>query len=265
MFRRKTRKEVVLLWCRWRTRPSLCGRRDLAAAPVDGLLRRLGLLGWLDAVPPMSGRVRRRADCWRRLRLSVAGVSSCDGSAVVVVSPRGCSPQQVRPRARSLRRAPLATGRSSSRSRLRCPSRLRTTSGRSSRNSRSSWEACRRCASSTTRTCAVASVAGEVREWNAVIDEQRPDERIAWHSTTGKRNTGLVTFHRLDDNRSKVLVQMDFEPSGMREKLGHALGLDRRRVRGDLRRFKELIESRPGETGAWRGEVQAGERVDQGL
>jgi uncharacterized membrane protein len=108
----------------------------------------------------------------------------------------------------------------------------------------------------------VASVAGEVREWNAVIDEQRPDERIAWHSTTGTRNTGVVTFHRVGDNRSTVLVQMGFEPKGMREKLGHALGLDRRRVRADLKRFKELIESRPGETGAWRGEVQAGERVD---
>jgi uncharacterized membrane protein len=108
----------------------------------------------------------------------------------------------------------------------------------------------------------VASVGGQVREWDAEISEQRPDERIAWHSTTGKQNAGVVRFLRLGDDRAKVFLQMDYEASSLREKLGHAVGLDRRRVRGDLTRFKQLIEARPGETGAWRGEVEAGERVD---
>ena len=105
----------------------------------------------------------------------------------------------------------------------------------------------------------VASIGGQTREWDAEISEQRPDERIAWHATTGKRNAGVVTFHRLSDDRSKLLVQLDFEPSGIRESLGRALRLDRRRVRGDLRRFKELIESRGTESGAWRGRIERGE------
>ena len=108
----------------------------------------------------------------------------------------------------------------------------------------------------------IASVGGQVREWDAEISEQRPDERIAWGSTSGKQNGGVVTFYRLGTDRSKVAVRMEFDPIGLREKIGHAIGLDRRRVRADLGRFKELIEARPGETGAWRGEVQAGERVD---
>jgi uncharacterized membrane protein len=108
----------------------------------------------------------------------------------------------------------------------------------------------------------VAAVAGKVREWDAVIDEQKPDERVAWHATSGKQNAGLVTFQPLSDDRSKLFLRMDFEPAGMREKVGHSLGLDRRRVRSDLRRFKSVIEQRGAETGAWRGEVEAGERVN---
>ena len=74
-------------------------------------------------------------------------------------------------------------------------------------------------------------------------------------NTDGKDNAGVVTFHRLDDSRSRVMVQMDFVPEGIKEKLGDALGAPDRRVKGDLNRFKEMIESRGGETGAWRGEV----------
>jgi uncharacterized membrane protein len=92
-------------------------------------------------------------------------------------------------------------------------------------------------------------------EWDAVITEQLPDERVAWRNTDGKENAGVVTFHKLDDERSRVMVQMDWVPTGIKEKLGDALGVSDRRVKGDLERFKELIESRGRETGAWRGEV----------
>jgi uncharacterized membrane protein len=106
-----------------------------------------------------------------------------------------------------------------------------------------------------TRLHWVAELGGSRHEWDAVITEQHPDERVAWRNTDGKENAGVVTFHRLDDDRSRVMVQMDFVPEGIKEKLGTALGAPDRRVHGDLERFKELIESRGGESGAWRGEV----------
>jgi uncharacterized membrane protein len=101
----------------------------------------------------------------------------------------------------------------------------------------------------------VAELGGSRHEWDAEITEQNPDERVAWRNTDGKDNAGVVTFHRLDDSRSRVMVQMDFVPEGIKEKLGTALGAPDRRVQGDLERFKELIESRGSESGAWRGEV----------
>jgi len=101
----------------------------------------------------------------------------------------------------------------------------------------------------------VAEFGGTRHEWDAVITEQSPDERVAWRNTDGKDNAGVVTFHRLDDSRSKVMVQMDFVPEGLKEKLGDAIGAPDRRVKGDLQRFKEMIEGRGHETGAWRGKV----------
>ena len=96
---------------------------------------------------------------------------------------------------------------------------------------------------------------GRKHEFDAEITEQRPDERVAWRTTDGKSHAGVVTFHRLDDTHSKVMVQIDWEPEGMLEELGAALGSDDRRVRDDLQRFKEMIQSRGSETGAWRGTV----------
>ena len=101
----------------------------------------------------------------------------------------------------------------------------------------------------------VAEVGGHSEEWDAEITEQHPDHRIAWAATSGKGNAGVVTFHRLDDARTKVMVQLDWDTEGMTEALGAAIGADDRRVRGDLQRFKELIESRGSASGAWRGEV----------
>jgi uncharacterized membrane protein len=101
----------------------------------------------------------------------------------------------------------------------------------------------------------VAEIGGHTEEWDAEITEQKPDERIAWKATNGKQNAGVVTFHRLDDGRSKIMLQLDWEAEGMVEKLGSAVGEDDRKVKSDLERFKELIESRGTASGAWRGQV----------
>jgi uncharacterized membrane protein len=102
----------------------------------------------------------------------------------------------------------------------------------------------------------VAEIAGKTREWDAEITEQIPDERVAWRNTTGASNAGVVTFHYIDDNKSKVMLQLEFEPEGLVEKAGDALGFVRTRTKGDLERFKSFIESRGNETGAWRGEIE---------
>ena len=98
-------------------------------------------------------------------------------------------------------------------------------------------------------------IAGQTREWDAKITEQTPDQRIAWTDIGGATNAGVVTFHKIDDSTSKVMLQIEFEPDGALEKVGDALGFVKARTKGDLERFKGFIESRGSETGAWRGEV----------
>ena len=100
-----------------------------------------------------------------------------------------------------------------------------------------------------------ARVGGKVKEWDAEITEQRPDERVAWRNVSGQENAGVVTFHKLDDGVCRITAQIDAEPEGVTEKVGDALGLLGRRVRGDLERFRDFIQARGGETGAYRGEV----------
>jgi uncharacterized membrane protein len=102
----------------------------------------------------------------------------------------------------------------------------------------------------------VAEIGGKREEWEAEITEQHPDHRVAWAATGGKGNAGVVTFHRIDDATTRIMVQLDWEPEGVTEHVGAALGMDDRRVQGDLKRFKELIESRGVASGAWRGEVE---------
>ena len=102
----------------------------------------------------------------------------------------------------------------------------------------------------------VADVAGMEKRWMAKITEQEPDQRIAWASTEGARNAGVVTFHRLSEGRSRVTLQLDVEPDGPLETVGDALGVVKNRVKDDMKRFKTFIESRGTETGAWRGEVK---------
>jgi uncharacterized membrane protein len=103
-----------------------------------------------------------------------------------------------------------------------------------------------------------ADVGGNEEQWTAEIVEQTPDQRVAWRSTSGATNAGAVTFHRIDENTTRVMLQMDWEPEGAIQELGDKLGLDDRRIKGDLERFKEFIESRGAATGAWRGEVKEG-------
>jgi uncharacterized membrane protein len=103
----------------------------------------------------------------------------------------------------------------------------------------------------------VAEVAGDMKEWDAEITEQHPDERVAWQSTSGARNAGVVSFHRLDDDHARVTLQMDVEPEGIVETAGEALGFLDRRVKGDLERFEEFVEERGAPTGAWRGKVES--------
>jgi len=98
-------------------------------------------------------------------------------------------------------------------------------------------------------------IAGVTREFDAEIIDQIPDRRIAWHSLEGPDQTGLVTFQRLDEGRTRVELTMEFNPQSVAEKIGDATNLVERRVEGDLRRFKEFIESRGTESGAWRGTV----------
>ena len=99
-------------------------------------------------------------------------------------------------------------------------------------------------------------IAGVEREFDTEITEQHPDHRVAWRSTSGASNAGVVTFHKLADDKTRVTAQIDIEPEGVVEKAGDALGLAKRRVKGDLGRFKELIESTKTESGAWRGNVE---------
>ena len=102
-----------------------------------------------------------------------------------------------------------------------------------------------------------AEVGGKEKRWEAEITEQIPDARIAWRSRTGANNAGVVTFHRLDDQKTRVMLQLDYDPEGVVENVGDAVGVVSSRVRGDLTRFKDFIEQRGRETGAWRGSINA--------
>ena len=101
----------------------------------------------------------------------------------------------------------------------------------------------------------VAEIAGVRREWDATISEQHPDERIAWTSTSGTKNAGVVTFHRLGDTSTRVMLQLDIDPEGFTETVGDKLGFVRRRAAGDLERYKELVERSVGTPDGWRGDI----------
>jgi uncharacterized membrane protein len=103
-----------------------------------------------------------------------------------------------------------------------------------------------------------ANIFGKVEEWDARITEQTPDKRVAWESTSGAPNAGVVSFQPIGPDRTRVGLHISYEPQGILENVGDRLGLLERRVEGDLQRFKAFIESRGRETGAWRGEIKDG-------
>ena len=106
-----------------------------------------------------------------------------------------------------------------------------------------------------------AQVGGEEREWTAEIVEQQPDSRIEWRATDGDGPHGVITFRSLEQGRVLVSVRFEYDPEGFKESVGSLVGSDSRRVKGDLERFKDFVEKRNRETGAWRGEVQEGVRT----
>ena len=103
-----------------------------------------------------------------------------------------------------------------------------------------------------------AEIGGKEKEWDAEIFRQTPDQLIAWRSTSGVRNEGEVRFDKAADSKTRVTLMMRWEPETATEKAGDWVGIVSARIRGDLQRFKNFIESRGQETGAWRGEIHAG-------
>jgi uncharacterized membrane protein len=99
-------------------------------------------------------------------------------------------------------------------------------------------------------------IGGHDQEFDVEITEQIPDQRVAWRSRSGPNHGGVVTFHHLANNETRIMVQMDYQPEGLIEKAGDMLGVASSRVQGDLDRFKEFTESQWRETGAWRGEIK---------
>jgi uncharacterized membrane protein len=106
-----------------------------------------------------------------------------------------------------------------------------------------------------------AKIAGRDKTWLARITEQEPDRAVAWESTEGAQNNGIVSFEELGPAISRVNLALEYEPDGAVESAGDALGMVERRVKGDLERFKEFIEASGRETGGWRGRVEAGREV----
>ena len=103
-----------------------------------------------------------------------------------------------------------------------------------------------------------AEILGKEKEWEAEIFEKVPDQRISWRSAVGSPNTGSVQFQDLGANRTRISLSLSFEPESTLERIGDALGIVGSKIQGDLERFKEFIEKRGTETGAWRGQVEHG-------
>jgi uncharacterized membrane protein len=107
-----------------------------------------------------------------------------------------------------------------------------------------------------------AKIGGKVNEWDAEIFQQEPDRVVAWRSTSGPRNEGTVSFQPLGTDRTRIDLQMHWEPKDVVERVGDVLGADDMRIQGDLDRFKKFIEERQAPTGAWRGRIE-GDRVEE--
>lgn len=107
----------------------------------------------------------------------------------------------------------------------------------------------------------VAEVGGERHEWEAEIVAQEPDRLIAWRSVEGLANSGRVEFEPTKSG-TRVTVEMEYEPEGLKESAGALAGVDSSQVEEDLERFKELVENRGLPTGSWRGTIEGGKVVE---
>jgi uncharacterized membrane protein len=101
-----------------------------------------------------------------------------------------------------------------------------------------------------------AEVGGKNKEWDARITDQIPDHLIAWQSEGGVYTSGAVEFAATGPNRTRIDVQLIYDPESFVESAGDTLGLVSTKVENDLQRFKEFIENRGQETGAWRGTIR---------
>lgn len=116
-----------------------------------------------------------------------------------------------------------------------------------------------------TSTHWIVSIAGVKREFDADISDQVPDDHVAWRSTTAEvAHRGRVDFRPVSADRTRVSLTIEWQPEGFVEKAGAALQLDDAQVKRDLHRFKDFIEKRDAETGAWRGEVHGGRETSAG-
>jgi uncharacterized membrane protein len=108
----------------------------------------------------------------------------------------------------------------------------------------------------------IAEIGGKREEWKAEITQQEPDRVVAWRSIEGRENSGRVVFEPVGPDRTRMEVTLTWEPEGLVEAAADKVGISDRAVKVDLDRFKDLVEARGVETGAWRGEVVEGRRVD---
>jgi uncharacterized membrane protein len=99
-------------------------------------------------------------------------------------------------------------------------------------------------------------ISGVTREFDTVISEQTPDQRIAWTTVDGPKHAGVVTFHKIDDDTTRVSLQMDYDPDGFLENVADKVGFVSKQLESDMDRFKEFIEDRSMSTGAWRGTIE---------
>jgi len=104
-------------------------------------------------------------------------------------------------------------------------------------------------------------ISGKVKEWNAEIYQQEPDSLIAWQTISGPVQNGTVSFRTRGPSRTEVMVRIEYQPDNLVERLAGSLGILGRRIGEDLEQFKEFIENRPAETGAWRGRIRGADVV----
>ena len=101
----------------------------------------------------------------------------------------------------------------------------------------------------------VVNIAGVSREFDTTITEQTPDHRIAWTTNSGPEHAGVVTFHKIDDDTTRVTLQMDYDPEGFLESVADKMGFVSTRLKGDMDNFKQFIEDKDAASGAWRGVI----------